>query len=323
MSETRVPLCPVRGCPAPSDPDFHVPWCGHGLVGSHHHVVKRSQGGKKGVQVFLCNACHDAVDNQMTMGNAVLTMPDGSQIYRVWNLRNETVVERALSGSGQESLDGRDQGLGEKTPVRVTPHVLPLVSPAEDPSIADVDELLESVDRSIALATGQPQASLLHLSEEELALYYAQALQRSGHFYLEACSAVAEYARRARAAGEENWTEAATTLFSASRRTLQRQVQVYTAVTEAFSAPALAEHAAEVMALPTGTLQLLAQSPAENREAAFLVALGHQAEFSEATPSAVAHDLAEAGIIERPSYAWVCPACGHEAGRAEFRRPLE
>ena len=43
---TRTPLCSVRGCPAPKDPEWHIPICGHGLEGQQHHVTKRSQGGK-------------------------------------------------------------------------------------------------------------------------------------------------------------------------------------------------------------------------------------------------------------------------------------
>lgn len=284
----------------------------------------------------LCHIAHEKITLH-EWGNAVLELPDGGRLYRIWNLKNETILERVLSGSGQESQTESVEMIDEETShpagtLRTSAgEVLPLVSPAEGlvrtPSRAFLRARLEHeaelwagtpvIKTDLAQETG----NLLHLSEEELALYYAQALQRSGEYYIEACRAVAEYARRARAAGEENWTEAATTLFNASRRTLQRMAQVYTAVTEAISAPALAVHEAEVMALPTGTLQLLAQAPAEQREAAFLAALGHQATYSEASPAGVAHALRRDGILPPADVRQgTCPACGHMAEIGEFRR---
>src|SRR3990167_2006501 len=89
---TRTSLCTVRGCPAPSDPDFHIPICGHGLEGQQQHVTKRSQGGTKGPQVFICPSCHHEIDNGL-WGNALLDLADGTKLYRVWGVHNETILE--------------------------------------------------------------------------------------------------------------------------------------------------------------------------------------------------------------------------------------
>ena len=88
-------LCSVKGCPAPNSPDWHMPWCGHGLQGHHHHVVKRSQGGKQGHMVFLCSGCHMRID-EGSWGNAVLEVPGVGKVYRIWGLHNETILERTL-----------------------------------------------------------------------------------------------------------------------------------------------------------------------------------------------------------------------------------
>ena len=58
---TYTGLCTTKGCPWPSSPEWHVPWCGHGLAGEHHHTVNRSQGGHEEPQAFLCHDCHAAV----------------------------------------------------------------------------------------------------------------------------------------------------------------------------------------------------------------------------------------------------------------------
>lgn len=85
------PLCATPGCPKPSDPDWHRPICLHGTAGHHHHVVKRSQGGVDGDQVFICPECHDRIDNG-TWSNAVLVL-NGDRVYRIWDLKNETILE--------------------------------------------------------------------------------------------------------------------------------------------------------------------------------------------------------------------------------------
>jgi len=94
MAERHEALCHVKGCPAPNDPDWHIPWCGHGLDGHHQHWPKKSQGGTEIVS-FICPKCHDQIDNGH-WGNKVLDMPDGRRVYRVWDQNNKTIFERIL-----------------------------------------------------------------------------------------------------------------------------------------------------------------------------------------------------------------------------------
>lgn len=101
----RVPLCSEKECKHRSDPDWHIPWCGHGLEGHHHHVKKRSQGGKGGDVVFICLGCHRRIDENH-WGNAVLNMPDGTRLYRVWDQKNKTVFDRVIGRwKGEEQCE--------------------------------------------------------------------------------------------------------------------------------------------------------------------------------------------------------------------------
>ena len=103
-SVTRTPACTVKGCPAPRDPDFHVPICGHGLEGHHHHVTKRSQGGKDGPQVFICPNCHHNIDNG-EWGNDVKDIPGRGRVYFAWDIHGNTLIERDLTKEESDGLD--------------------------------------------------------------------------------------------------------------------------------------------------------------------------------------------------------------------------
>ncbi len=116
MSVTRTPACTVRGCPAPRDPDWHVTICGHGLEGHHHHVIKRSQGGKDGPQVFICPNCHHNIDNGL-WGNDIKDMPGRGRVYFAWDIHGNTLIEREVMpndlrtpNSDQREV-GRESGL--------------------------------------------------------------------------------------------------------------------------------------------------------------------------------------------------------------------
>ena len=114
MTVTRPPACTVKGCPAPRDPDWHVPICGHGLEGHHHHVVKRSQGGKGGLQVFICPDCHRNID-EGEWGNAVKPFPGRGSVYFAWDLHGNTLIEKEVMPGEPEQrvrsqLDQREVG---------------------------------------------------------------------------------------------------------------------------------------------------------------------------------------------------------------------
>ncbi len=88
-------LCPTKWCAHRSDPDWHIPICGHGLEGHHHHVVKRSQGGSDGDIVFICPKCHDQIDNGMWI-NGTMELPDGTRRYFLLDEHGKTIVDRVI-----------------------------------------------------------------------------------------------------------------------------------------------------------------------------------------------------------------------------------
>ena len=98
MTVSRSPVCRVRGCPAPKSPEWHIPFCGHGLEGHHHHVPKRSQGGKR-IVAFLCVNCHNEVDNGISLGNQIWKDKDGREHYLLYDMAKgpiEPIVDRVL-----------------------------------------------------------------------------------------------------------------------------------------------------------------------------------------------------------------------------------
>jgi len=105
---TSQPICTVKGCPAPNDPDWHVPWCqqirGHHCFGSatHAHWPKKSLSGESKIVACLCAGMHDAVDNGIKYGNAVIVDGEGRKVYRLWEVTIEppgkTLIERVIGG---------------------------------------------------------------------------------------------------------------------------------------------------------------------------------------------------------------------------------
>jgi hypothetical protein len=114
LTRTRLDKCSTKGCPAPFDEEWHVPWCRgvHECFGgaTHQHWPKRSQGGKE-IVACLCAGMHDAVDNGAFYGNAVLTH-DGRRYFRLWDIHNVTLIERVLA-----STDGPDGAMGTASAV--------------------------------------------------------------------------------------------------------------------------------------------------------------------------------------------------------------
>ena len=134
-SVTRTPLCTVKGCPAPNDPNWHIPWCqdilDHECFGgaTHQHVPKRSQGGKK-IVACLCAGAHDTVDNGYKWGNAVTKNAQGAEVYRLWDVVegiDDPLIERILPGQAESAAEeGMGVGLGAiaRADDDVTPSVL-------------------------------------------------------------------------------------------------------------------------------------------------------------------------------------------------------
>ena len=90
----REPLCRIEYCPAPNDPDWHACLhCGSTTI-EHHHVEGR--GKKRTLDVTkvvpLCVPMHKDISLN-EMGDAILTLLDGSKLYRIFDLHNETIHE--------------------------------------------------------------------------------------------------------------------------------------------------------------------------------------------------------------------------------------
>ena len=111
---THEGLCCVDGCPWPSDPDMHIPWCSHGLVGHHQHIPKRSQDTKAKIQAFICPRCHDKIDNGL-WSNHIKTFPDGSVHYFILDEHGKTKTDRVVQQGRQEVAGDLDlrQAQGE------------------------------------------------------------------------------------------------------------------------------------------------------------------------------------------------------------------
>lgn len=133
-------LCTVKGCPHPSDPDFHVPWCGHGLRYEHHHWPPKGMGAgrKSEIAAILCPSCHVRTDTDL--GDAVKVYPDGSRHYLLWQVNDKKVlVDRVLGEVGRTSTTQTAAPMGrEPVSARAPAHL------SGDP------EILEGIRRGVA-----------------------------------------------------------------------------------------------------------------------------------------------------------------------------
>ena len=122
-STTRTPLtrCSTKGCPF--TPDEHGEWmeaCSrapeHGHrhdQPSHQHWPKKGMGGnnpKSKIVAVLCWPLHDRIDNK-DFGNAVLDLGDRTKLYRVWDYKNETILE-VKYGRVDNNLDSHGKPVG-------------------------------------------------------------------------------------------------------------------------------------------------------------------------------------------------------------------
>ncbi len=107
-SVTRIPLCSVSFCPAPSDPDWHaciMPGCGSPKI-EHHHVEGRGRNLKKKKSVVaLCTPHHKSIS--LNVWHDVLLYDDKGEPleYIVMDLHGETIHEVKL-GADSAAEDG-------------------------------------------------------------------------------------------------------------------------------------------------------------------------------------------------------------------------
>ena len=160
---TREPLCSVRYCPAPSDYDFHAcVHCGSTTI-EHHHVEGRGKTrtmDKKKV-VPLCVPVHKKISlNEYS--DAILDL-DGSKLYRIFDLHNETIYEGVHSWMQDPVLsDGAEGGDAPTLGPQVGRRSLPAGTSAPSPSAGAEETLVVGRRRVHA----KPSASALKPLDE-------------------------------------------------------------------------------------------------------------------------------------------------------------
>jgi len=293
---THIPLCTVKGCPTRLKSfkgdahEWHVPWCGHGLEGHHHHVVKRSQGGTKGDIVFICPACHQRIDEHH-WGNAVLDIHGVGRLYRVWDQNNRTVFERIIEAAPDEQ------------------------SPADE---AEVPGTLPAVqEEAVVYSRAAPVlAPLEKLSDEELATVFAQADKHQADAFLLKCHVIHTYRERHVQQWGESWAEQAYELFDGapSRRTLGAYANIWGICDT--SGPNLENIGP--LTDSRALMQNIGRRKPEDGKVALEAAVAHLAEFGEPpTVAALQHRLGEESkpVDVCPKYGdkhrFIC-ACGKE-----------
>lgn len=283
---THTPLCTVKGCPAPSDPDWHVPWCGHGLEGHHHHVKKRSQGGKGGYVVFICPRCHDKIDNG-PWGNAVLDVPGVGKVYRIWGMHNETLLERVIEPAPkdeelewQEAEREADDDIREGRVERFS-------------TFEEAKAWLEQPEETLPAVKEETQlVDLSKYSDEQLATLFTWADKQQKDSFLTKCHIIHAYRERHVQAWGESWVENAYQLFEGapSRRTLEAYANIWICVEADTS---LLEHVGPLTD-SRSLMQFIGRKKPEDGRVALEAAVAHYAEFGEApTVPSLQHKLGE------------------------------
>jgi len=312
---SNVPLCTVKGCPFPSDPDWHIPFCGHGLVGHHQHIPKLSLDPNAKIQAFICPRCHDRVDNGL-WSNHIKTFPDGSVHYFILDEHGKTMAERVIGRHGepvepeaQEAAQDEQQAApavvarSKSEAKRLTAQTGHAVTVFTDGPLAYVD-----------LPQDDPYEPVFHsprmgidwssFSDEQLVVIYQDADERQGFAFMDKCHAIHTYRMR-----HDDWLESAYDLFHASRRTLYAYSNVYEVCATSDT------HIVENIGPLTDSrslMQFIGRKSVEEGRVALEAAVAHLAEFGEPpTVKALQHRLGqEAKPEEGCHHSWKCELCG-------------
>ncbi len=299
MTITRTPLCTISYCPAPSDPDWHAcVHCGSTTI-EHHHVEGR---GKKRTMdkrkvVALCVPIHKAISLN-EYGDAILDL-DGSKLYRIWNLKNETIHEGVHSWMQSDP-------------------VLSAAAEASDPvqkfSAAAPSAGEEGGPAELAVKTPTPPAldtlddDWADMSDEQLQALYEAAEQRQGISFLVKCKAVWTF--KEKHDWGDAWPEHAYELFQASRRTLYAYANIWAICVT--SDTVVVEKIGKLTDSKS-LMQSIGRRSLEDGKVAMEAAVAHYAEFGEApTVAALVQRLGvESG--ERVSVQrWTAPEIAQE-----------
>jgi len=213
MSLEHEPICRTPGCPWPSDPDMHIPWCqaikGHRCFGgpTHQHWPKKGMGGHNPdskIVACLCAGMHDAVDNGVKYGNAVIVDGEGRKVYRLWEVTIEppgkTLIERVIEPAQEPNKVAGDLALDLSKDEMVNalpPRTLPAIQ--EGPSARGQLAAASAKGRQ-ALELATSVGEVKHIRDQAEALrMYAQAV----HLGLEAQNEMADIKIRAERKGGE------------------------------------------------------------------------------------------------------------------------
>jgi len=157
-----TPLCSVSYCPRPSDPDFHICWCGTQAT-EHHHVEPRGMGGSEAREfdknnvVSLCHFHHEMVTKH------TWTDEVDAGVYKVKGMHGGVI--------GQKSLIPQD--FSDTT--------------IEDVVIGDLQRLVES---------------LILWPDDALAAYSRKQHMDATQCYIRHCAAVYAYREKYKSYGD-------------------------------------------------------------------------------------------------------------------------
>lgn len=171
-------LCPLGpDCPFPSDPDWHIPHCGHGLVGHHHHWPPRSRGGKR-IVTFICPTCHHRV-GEGRYGNAVKRFPDGTEHYLLWDVKGHREIADRIIGRWKPEEETVPAIIGPKPKVQYKPTQLMFPPNLSFDDWQEVMGTLAHMHRSFRWWVGDA----LNYGEDRYGEKYAQWLDSTGLSY--------------------------------------------------------------------------------------------------------------------------------------------
>jgi len=293
---SNVPLCTVKGCPFPSDPDWHIPFCGHGLVGHHQHIPKLSLDPNAKIQAFICPRCHDRVDNGL-WSNHIKIFPDGSVHYFILDEHGKTKAERIIEQGKVEVYETEPQETAVVPVARSKSEARRLTAQTGHTVLEDA-----SYGPAVVSVLGIDWSSF---SDEQLVVIYQDADERQGFAFMDKCHAIHTYRMR-----HDDWLESAYDLFHASRRTLYAYSNVYEVCVTSDT------HIIENIGPLTDSrslMQFIGRKSVEEGRVALEAAVAHLAEFGEPpTVKGLIHRLGTETTKpeEGCHHSWKCELCG-------------
>ena len=303
----REPLCKLSFCPAPSDPDWHRCIVTDSSVIEHHHVEGRGKGRTLDTAriVPLSVAIHKKISLN-EYGDAILTLADGSKMYRIWDLKNETVHESKplWMQPGQSSQPQEVENRPESSTAALT------ATPVVEPPTAPAKHGWKAAD-----ITSMPDWQLVEQFDE---FYKAAQILK-----LEAYRRVEAYRLKYAKAAGESWTQRAAEEFGLQPQTLNHYARAWQAFEQAITEAEAPEELKESFrAMGGGVWQVIGRLPEETWPQMSEIALNVVANtgVGRGLPARVAAKGQEEGIIPKSEVELRCPNCGNVALRGEYEK---